>query len=419
MSQTKEKDSIFRLATMLYKDKNYNSSRDNTIRKIVESVFLEDNSKKTIFEIIEICEENYKLALDENEINNIVCNNPENFLIKREDLSNINKICLTDKRINKLRINKATDIEKYIDKYIDIEIDENQKDKAKDIIYKFLYQTFSSNLSIYQYYLNLNETDYNININYKDFIEEDKRIINGFLKFDDVEKDKAIFDIVSFSLEYCILTGNSKQVYIEGIKNKIFYLDSNIIYRAIGINGEARRKLTYKFLHKCKKANIDFVISRYAEEEFKGSIEHNINKITKYTSDGQNFNGSIFDNYKCGHDIYSFYYEWCSTRSNREIKLFEAHINSLYEDLKDEFNIKVDYKKYFNDDDEELNKIITSINNLKNYSGEYKPDIIVEYDAKLILTMKRIRQNTSETRKKFSMIEMIFEWKKAVFLGLI
>ena len=116
------------------------------------------------------------------------------------------------------------------------------------------------------------EGDFSIDL--KNYNEEEKRIINDFLNFDDENKDKAIFDIVSLSLEYCILTGDSKQVYVQGIRNKVFYLDSNIIYRAIGINGESRKELTLRFLEKCISNNIKLAISKYSEKEFKDSIEY-------------------------------------------------------------------------------------------------------------------------------------------------
>ena len=80
-----------------------------------------------------------------------------------------------------------------------------------------------------------------------DFENGDIDLINGFFKYESAEKDKLIFDIVSLSLEYCLLA-SPKELNKRQISNKIFFLDSNVIYRAIGLNGEERKNLTLQFI---------------------------------------------------------------------------------------------------------------------------------------------------------------------------
>lgn len=402
MIKTKDKKPIFRLAAMLYKDENYSTSIENTIKKIVESLFLEDNCRKTIYEILEECELRYGLAFDEEEIEKVVYKNLDKFEVKREGLSNIEGICLTDKRTHSLQANNAIDIEQYINKYIKNELDDEKKDIAKEVLYRFIYETFSSNLLNYQFFLNKNDSEkkMKINMNHKEFNENEKEIINGFLNFDDFEKDKAIFNIVSLSLEYCILTGDCKQVYTQGIRNKVFYLDSNIIYRAIGINGDARKTLTYKFLKKCKQSNIEFRIFKHSDEEFKGSIEHNTKKLSKEISDCGKVNYNLFNKYYKQHDIYSFYYEWCCGRTNKDIRSFRAQINALYSQFLEDLNVKTDHIKYFEEDNEELANLIPSIRSIKSNFNEEKADITIEYDAKNILAMKVLRKKHRELNNK-------------------
>ena len=386
-------DNLFRLAAMLYKDENYDSSRENIIRKIIESIFLEDNSKKTVFEIIEICRLHYKLTITEDEIENVIYSNTDKFIIKREGLVNNLKTCLTEKRIQALKEHESLWIEDYIDEFLKVNV-YDEKINGKEVLYKFLYEVFTSNYKSYQYFLNKENVEGDFSIDLKNYNEEEKRIINDFLNFDDENKDKAIFDIVSLSLEYCILTGDSKQVYVQGIRNKVFYLDSNIIYRAIGINGESRKELTLRFLEKCISNNIKLAISKYSEKEFKDSIEYHLKRIGRYKH--RNINSDIYNKYSHGYDIYTFYYEWCSGRSNRDMTFFKAHINNLYSELLDRFKIEVDFTEYFKDDDEELIEIISSITSFKGEAS----NIILEYDAKNILALKRLRHRTNDSNKK-------------------
>ena len=130
-------DNLFRLAAMLYKDENYDSSRENIIRKIIESIFVKDNSKKTVFEIIEICRLHYKLTITEDEIENVIYSNTDKFIIKREGLVNNLKTCLTEKRIQALKEHESLWIEDYIDEFLKVNV-YDEKINGKEVLYKKL-----------------------------------------------------------------------------------------------------------------------------------------------------------------------------------------------------------------------------------------------------------------------------------------
>ncbi len=73
MSLLNKEEEIFRLAAVLYKDGNYEVSKENTLKKIVKAIFLEnDNIPKTISEIISAIFENYNLNFSENEIEVVI-----------------------------------------------------------------------------------------------------------------------------------------------------------------------------------------------------------------------------------------------------------------------------------------------------------------------------------------------------------
>ena len=124
-----------------------------------------------------------------------------------------------------------------------------------------------------------------INIESNRYTEEEKEIINNFLRWDNTDKNIAVFNISSYSLEYCMLTNqkNSNTVRLEDLKNKNFYLDTNIIYRTLGINGDNRKKRSTTFLDKFKEAGESLNISFSTHTEFKESIK--FYTCLLYTSD--------------------------------------------------------------------------------------------------------------------------------------
>src|SRR5690606_26186700 len=91
-----------------------------------------------------------------------------------------------------------------------------------------------------------------INIESHSYTVIERDVINEFLVWDNNDKNKAIFDIASYALEYCMISnnGNGAHIQLNNLKNKIFYLDTNVIYRALGINGESRQNRTTTFLNK-------------------------------------------------------------------------------------------------------------------------------------------------------------------------
>ena len=125
----------------------------------------------------------------------------------------------------------------------------------------------------YNFFLHLNNDIFSNLSKITNFEDGDINLINGFFKYESAEKDKIIFDIVSLSLEYCLLA-SPKELNERQISNKIFFLDSNVIYRAIGLNGEERKNLTLQFIKRCNDYGIILKILNITESEFKDSIKY-------------------------------------------------------------------------------------------------------------------------------------------------
>lgn len=250
------------------------------------------------------------------------------------------------------------------------------------------------------------------------FTIKEREIINDFLNWDNDYKNKSIFDIVSYSIEYCLLVSNNKNSFqLQYLKNKSFYLDTNIIYRALGINGETRKKRTETFLRRCSETNIKLFISKYNEKEFIDSIKYYITRMKAYG--GRRVSPKLFSRYSDNYDIYDFYYKWREKRSSTNFNIFHNYILALYDKFKKKNNISVDYKIPYNEKSKDVMSIITSyseeIFNLKKHSEDTDVNDSCVMDAKNIFHLEQKRDshylNLSDTKFFFiSNDQMLRKW---------
>ena len=109
MPEKNNEKNIFRIAAVLYKDGNYVATRKTTIRKFVETVFIDtDNDSISPILILQHIEKNYKISFSEEEI--IESLNESYFIHCGEGYS------LEKKRYNQLKniLNNQNNIYTYI-----------------------------------------------------------------------------------------------------------------------------------------------------------------------------------------------------------------------------------------------------------------------------------------------------------------
>lgn len=168
--------------------------------------------------------------------------------------------------------------------------------------------------------------------------------------------------------------GNKSHIQLNNLKNKIFYLDTNVIFRILGINGQNRQNRTFTVLRKFAEVNTQLVISKFSEIEFKDTITFYLDKINR-TPIHRKLNPDIFNEkyFNKSTDIYDFYYKWRTGKANDSIELFEGYILNLYEKFKIDYKIITDYKIPFDEKDEKTEKQIkelaSSISTYKNNDG--------------------------------------------------
>lgn len=419
----KNKNQLFRLSAVLYADNNYIVSSDTTLRKIIETgLFAMERDSVNIHELIDFIFDNYNLHIDEVELINIITSKKqESFIVNLVDEKQI--ISLKENR--KVQIQAKIDentIEHFIDLYF---ADENTPDNSKalkELIYRFLYDILSSNVESFKKLIDKDNTiEALINVDNHNYNPEERELINDFLKWENLEKNKSIFDIASFAIEYCLVSNHSKQgLDLNNLKNKTFYLDTNVLFRTLGLNGEDRKKRSVTFLKRFQESNTELLISKYTDKEFKDTIDYYLQRLTHRPFKNE-VNPSLFKNqfFSSLKDIYNFYYNWRIGKQNHSLDLFKADILAKYQAFCSNMNITIDYRNVLKEDDKKISETLTdyisSIRTHKSSDSNNGNLSAYEFDAKNILLLENLRgvKNNSifDTKQFFlSMDQSLRRW---------
>lgn len=391
--KTNTSNEIFRLSAILYADNNYEVSPSTTLRKIVESAIFENGNE--FISIPDLCifiAKIYDIIISEEEIISIISHQryTSNFTQKEEQGEQYIK--LSNKRLQLIE-EKIT--EKTIDEHIQ-DFEQLFNIKALEIIHRFLYELFSNDVNGFQRLINSKKaTSNSVRIEAQNYSEEERNIINSFLNWDNPQKDKAIFDISSYAIEYAILTNNNKGVALDSFRNKHIYLDTNIIYRALGINGKNRKDLTTTFLSKFNEIGQKLFISKYTDEEFKNSIKFHIDNIRKFNN--PKVSSSVYVENSINDEIYSFYHLWKQGRTNSNLDIFQAYIYGVYDEFIAKYNIEIDKVCPFDPNDDDICEIVKEMSSKilseKNLYGVATYENSSYIDALNILWIEHKRNN--------------------------
>lgn len=406
MSMTNNSN-IFKLSASLYSMNSSEYSQSDILLHIVKCNFINmDNKSMKYNEVIASVLENYQINITKDELTALL--KQYAFCFVTEGEGEFANFSLTVEEEEKTRTNMEGGIDQYIDLYID-KLD--NKEQAKSDIYTYLYKLTTSNINTYKSLLMKVQTE-SLNpselvVDSKDFSEAAIKVIRGFLDWENEEKNRAISDIVMCCLEYCLCLAkyDSASLMKEFVENKTIYLDTNIIFRAIGINGPDRKKIIDAFLKKCKDANLKLVILDCTEKEFKDTIAYHIDKI--YRNPRGEINSGLYLELS-DYNIYVFYNEWSIGHRGLNLKYFKDYLISQFNTLVRKYGIK---KEAFIQDKEDIficenyvkklgiikHELSTKYSDIDSESLEQNAQI--QHDAKLVwyVEKKRVKEGLSQS----------------------
>lgn len=347
--------SITRTAAIIYADSMANRTTNTIKKRFVESVFVNNsNALLTLSELVNKVEEEMGLMFSEDEIRPIVKDETLFMEVLNKSSEDI-KYNLQDKRYTTLCSKPIDEIDDVIETYFSTQ-EKNPvhftKETFKDLIYRYLHSILNTHISAYSHFVNPTKAVTIPRLNSEKFEDEEIDIINNFVRWNNETKNKAIFKLINYCIEYAIVVNNSSEdVLSKSLRTKVFYLDNALLYRALGINGETRKKRTISFLRKCKESGQRFVISKYTRQEFFSTVDYHLRQLNSSTPFGR-ITPRAFKRYANGDGFYQFYHEWRNGRINYGFDIFKTHIHTLYKELVKQFDIEEDFKVPFDEKEE-------------------------------------------------------------------
>jgi hypothetical protein len=353
---------IIRTAAIVFSEEHTALKTLTVQRKIIESVFVENTNHELTFDnIIDELKNSLNMDFDYEEVKKIVETDKKSYFELRLDVkTNEYFIKLEHNRFENLKEKEYQySIEPQIQKFIDTQYEGVlSKEKIYSLLLKYFYELLNKNIETFKKIANPKNRPENLFIDPSIFDIEERELINKFLEWDDINKNKSIFALISYTLEYAVVNNHheSSAVFLNSIKNKIFYLDNNVLYRAIGLNGENRQRRILTFIEKCIASGQKIKISKFSQDEFKATIKHNIKALQKVPFKKVNYN--LFNKYSIDPSIYEYYHKWKSNRSTYSFELFTTHIYNELETFFKKYDVDIDYKIPFDVNGKEELKVI-------------------------------------------------------------
>lgn len=381
------------------------TTRNKYICKLAECVIFDsDLSELSAIEIRSEISNRFQLEFDVLEIKNAIKAKGKGRIHMTRD-----KYSLEPKSINQLSsvISFEDKLNNYIEKYIKEKRIVVDKKKLLSLIQSHLYYSFNSNAKNFTAIIGCISTmhiDESIIDNYK-ILPEDKDLINGFLEWNNKEKDELFYNIVASCYEYCLITAK-KNPYISKalFKSKKFFLDTNMIFRMAGINNDERQIVIKTFVDKCHEVGISLCYTNYVLDEIYRVIDKEIDFIRRTLTNGHlpiddKLLGSISASFE-PNDFYVIYYNWCKEPQNKhnDYQAFRRYLFDAVDSAIKEFtyvkapNYKIEKKRTFD----------AMFDDLKKYKTEKRPyrkttTESVETDVNQVLHVESIRPQSAKS----------------------
>ena len=336
------------------------TTRNKYICKLAECVIFDsDSTELSATEVRSEISNRFQLEFDLLEIKNAIKSKGKGRIHITRD-----KYSLEPKSINQLSnvISFEDKLNNFIEKYIKEKRITVDKHKLLSLIQNHLYYSFNSNAKNFTAIIGCVSTkhiDETIIDNYK-ILPEDKDLINGFLEWNNEEKDELFYNIVASCYEYCLIT-SKKNPYISKslFKSKRFFLDTNMIFRMAGISNDERQIVIKTFVDKCREVGISLCYTNYVLDEIYRVIDKEIDFIRKVLTNGHlpindKLLGSISSSFE-PNDFYVKYYNWCKEPQNKhnDYQSFRRYLFNTVDSAIKEFtyvkapNYKIESKKTF------------------------------------------------------------------------
>lgn len=404
------------------------TTRDRYICKFVEYVLFD--SEKSELSSLEICtciKNRFQLEFDLTEIEAAV---KKRGIGRLEETQGYYR--LTPKVANQLSSQKSSldQLRSYLTLFsqdrpnVDIEA-------TLMLVQKYLYFCFNSNASnllslIGENPKHIDSTTFTAEFNPS---QEEIDIINDFIHWENAEKNKFMYSVVSSCYEYCLITANKSPTISKSIfRGKKFFLDTNIIFRIAGFNKDERRFVSKVFVEKCREVGVALCYTSAVLTEIYRVIDSQIKYIRVITNEqapvDANLISKLSSNYEV-NDFYTLYYNWCKEPQNRynDFPSFRNYLTGMISNVISNFEY-ID-STIIKDYDENEQQLFDTLMKFKSEKRPYKKTTIesIKTDVKQVLYLNSIRPKSAKSLWDMneyivSADQLLISWAEETFNGV-
>ena len=376
-----------RLALM-FGDNNASTFNKNLEKMVALVLHDKYGEPLSIVTIIYELKTNYGLDFSETEILNAIHNRRQNRIICVEENKDhsLDRYSITpeekdriDKKIQNTIIRDVISLFLSKNQEIDTTVEE-----FESVLKRYFYSVFNSNANTISELIDQkNNSELEEDFQFSD---AEKTLINCFLEWNNTVKDKCVYQMVSCCFDYCMMTvKRDKNIYQNIFRQKKFYLDTNIIFRMMGLNRENRKILIDTFIDKCKDAGIELRFTNHTRQEIDSTIDYRVNQIRDLMqkSDPISIDSvrSLTSKYY-NLNFYESYAKWCEEPANR-VGDYSSFCNDLKRQARrilGEFSQK-DFDDYRFKNNEDFSKNCESLKAYKETRKGYARDEVVQTDV--------------------------------------
>lgn len=400
---------LFRFSAALFSEtSNEFSSLDSQLQMIKCLFAKNDNEPMTEEEIAVNLLDIYKYHISVDEVDGIIKGHKKTFETVFVDDSVYYK--LLESVLASIQEAQKNNIDSYIKRFVE-EFDITDNDMCSNAIYAYLYELTTTNINTYRLLISgkneqkLNDNELSVDISYLSSVEQ--QYVHDFISWDDGDKNIALTNIVFTCLEYCLLVNGDKpnKLINKSIRKREIYIDTNIIFRALGINGPIRQRTVKSFLEKCKQAKLKLIISHNTKREFFDTINYYLEQIHKYPR-GNIYAGAYEQ--LTDYTLFNYYEDWRKDHPAMSMLYFKMFIQSSYEKMVKEYGIsdgeKIPRTIYDSEQFKQARNIYSST--IKNIKDELHDRYVSEddryslkdsHDATVVRYVEMRREETQDT----------------------
>lgn len=387
---SKTDNTLFHIAALLYSYKSDSFKTENVLKKIIESMLvINGNQFHTCMILSASINDKMNMVVSSDEIEDIVCNEKNNGFAVDYSSGEI-KFCLKQTRYDYIMNMKTRNLNSYIEEFVQLN---SYTDVEKNILEKYLYVFYRKNFNDLQNALGHKINDLPVEDGTK-FSDEEYEIIQKFIEWDNAGKNEQMLALASYALEYTLVageTGLKNNKYIANVFcGKNLYIDTNILFYCLGINGKMHEDSNRLFLKKCKQCDENIVISYYTDAELRSTFAHFKDEINRLNT--PLLHNAKINTYFSNNDVYHYYVEWSKEKKHlNDGNFFIRFLLDKYDNLIKEFNIKVERAVPFPEEKLKENETFC------RYEAEIVRASTINYDARNVYFVEEKRHNGEKT----------------------